>query len=82
MYALICINEENEVVSVVTSTDKSKLRKRMQERYEAEIEDALHSGYEVDDLDTISEIDNDWARVGVEDSWYYDFTITEVDEEI
>lgn len=82
MYALVCTNEDGEVFPIIISKDKEKLRKKLQEESNAEIEDALHSGYTIDELDAITQQETDWARVGIEDSWYYDWTITEVAEEI
>ena len=82
MYALVCINEEREVVSVVTSADKDTIRKKMQEEYENEIEDALRSGYPMDELDELSELNDEWAIVSVEDSWSYEWTIVEVKEQL
>ena len=82
MYSLICVNEDKEVVSVVVSESKWELRKRMQEEYEREIEDALRSGYPMDELDELSELNEEWAIVAVEDSWEYQWTIEEVNEVI
>jgi len=82
MYALVCTNEDEAIVSVITSKDRNKLYERMKLEYTAERADAIHSGYSEDDLEDISEFTTDWAKVGVEDSWHYEWTIVEVDEEI
>ena len=82
MYALVCTNEDGDVFPITISNDKEKLRKKLEEAYDLEVKDALNSGYTIEDIDAISEKSTDWARMGIEDSWHYDWTIVEVAEEI
>ena len=77
MYALVCVNEESEVVSVSVSESIETLRELMKKEYDAERDDAFRSGYEEYDLEELSYIDEDSASVAVEDSWSYEWTIVE-----
>lgn len=74
MKALICTNEENEVVSVHLSTNANTLNERMRRDFQNELVSAEDEGYDLDEIDSDFE-EMSGAHIIASDGYQYHWSI-------
>lgn len=74
MKALICTNEENEVVSVHLSTNADTLNQRMREEYRNERASLMRQGYAYKDIECEFN-EGSSAYIEASDDYQYHWTI-------
>ena len=79
MKALVCVNENYDVLSVKLSANPNALNKKMREEFESELASLKDEGYDTDDV-TSDFCEGDCALIQVSDNYAYYWQIISCDE--